>query len=380
MLRKPFTEEQDMFRESYRRFVEREIMPNAERWRENGIVDRETFAKAGAQGFLLTWADEKYGGAGLADFRYEQIIIEENARGMEAGFFNTLHSRLVAPYLQNFGTEEQKDRFLPKCVSGECILGIAMTEPDAGSDLAGMKARAEDKGDYWLLNGSKTYISNGINADLVIVAAKTDPENPRRIGLFLVERGMEGFERGRKLKKMGMHAQDTAELFFNNVIIPKANVLGDAHKGFRYLFHGLAEERLISAVSCVAAAETAFSVTKEFIQQRKAFGVRIADFQNTRFKMADMRAEIDCAQVFVDRCVELHNEGHLTIDLAAKAKLFASEMQGRVVDQCVQFHGGAGYMEEYPICRMYTDSRINRIWAGSSEIMRELIARSIFDV
>lgn len=380
MLRRPFTEEQDMFRESYRRFVEREIMPNAERWRENGIVDRDTFAKAGAQGFLLTWADEKYGGAGLADFRYEQIIIEENARGMEAGFFNTLHSRLVAPYLQHFGSEEQKARFLPKCVSGECILGIAMTEPDAGSDLAGMKTRADDKGDHWILNGSKTYISNGINADLVIVAAKTDPENPRRIGLFLVERGMEGFERGRKLKKMGMHAQDTAELFFNNVIIPKANVLGDPHKGFRYLFHGLAEERLISAVSCVAAAEAAFSVTREFIEQRKAFGVRIADFQNTRFKMADMRTEIDCAQVFVDRCVELHNEGRLTIDLAAKAKLFASEMQGRVVDQCVQFHGGAGYMEEYPICRMYTDSRINRIWAGSSEIMRELIARSIFDV
>lgn len=379
MLRKAFTEEQEMFRESYRRFVEREIAPHAERWRENGIVDRDTFRKAGEQGFLLMWADEKYGGAGISDFRYEQIIIEENARGGDAGFFNTLHSRLVAPYIQNFGSEEQKARFLPKCVSGECILAVAMTEPDAGSDLAGMKTRAEDKGDYWLLNGSKTYISNGINCDLVIVAAKTDPENPRRIGLFLIERGMEGFERGRKLKKMGMHSQDTSELFFNNVIVPKANVLGDAHKGFRYLFHGLAEERLISATSCVAAAEAAFAVTKDFIEQRKAFGVRIADFQNTRFKMADMRAEIDCAQVFVDRCVELHNEGQLTIDLAAKAKLFASEMQGRVVDQCVQFHGGAGYMDEYPICRMYTDSRINRIWAGSSEIMRELIARSIFD-
>ncbi len=379
MERNIFTDEQNMFREAYRKFLIKEVEPCRENWREAGIVPREMFTKMGEQGYLLTWADEKYGGLGIQDFRYQQIMMEEDAVYGEAGFFHTLHSRLVGPYLIRGDDEEQRARFIPKAVSGKCILAVAMTEPDVGSDLAGMKTNAQDKGDHWLLNGSKTYISNGINADLVVVAAKTNPDNPRQIGLFLIERGMQGFERGRNLKKMGLKAQDTAELFFNDVKVPKENVLGDAHKGFHYLMHGLAEERLIGAVGYVACSQRAFDITRDFVQERKAFGQRIADFQNTRFKLADLRTEIDLCQVFIDKCVEMHNEGQLSTEMAAKAKLYASEMEGRVMDECVQLHGGAGYMDEYEICRLYTNARISRIYAGSSEIMREIIARSIFD-
>jgi long-chain-acyl-CoA dehydrogenase len=305
--------------------------------------------------------------------------MEEDAVYGDAGFFHTLHSRLVGPYLTRGDNEEQRARFIPKAVSGECVLAVAMTEPDVGSDLAGMKSNAQDKGDYWLLNGSKTYISNGINADLVVVAAKTNPENPRQIGLFLIERGMEGFERGRNLKKMGLKAQDTAELFFNDVKVPKENVLGDPQKGFHYLMHGLAEERLIGAVGYLASTQRAFDITRDFVLERKAFGQRIADFQNTRFKLADLRTEIDICQVFIDKCVEMHNKGQLSTEMAAKAKLYTSELEGRMMDEGVQLHGGAGYMDEYEICRLYTNARISRIYAGSSEIMREIIARSVLD-
>ncbi len=377
MERKLFEEEHEIFRDSVRTFLKNEIQPHTERWHEQGIVDREAYLKAGEQGLLLMWADEQYGGAGMKDFRYEQIFIEEMARYGDPGFFATLHSRLVGPYIGELGTEEQKQRWLPKCVSGENILAIAMTEPGAGSDVAGMRTRAEDKGDHWLLNGSKTYISNGINADLVIVAARTVPDSSHGLGLFVVERGMEGFERGRNLKKMGLKSQDTAELFFNNVKIPKENVLGDATRGFYYLMQFLAEERLLGACGYLAAGQAAFDITLDYIQERKAFGRRIADFQNSRFAMADMRMELDIAQVYVDRCVEEHNEGRLTAEVAARAKLYTSELEGRVMDQCVQLHGGAGYMDEYPISRMYTNARISRIYAGSSEIMREIIARSI---
>jgi alkylation response protein AidB-like acyl-CoA dehydrogenase len=377
MERTLFEEEHEMFRDSVRAFLRNEIQPHSERWHEQGIVDREAFLKAGEQGLLLMWADEKYGGAGMQDFRYEQIFIEEMARYGDAGFFATLHSRLVGPYIGELGTEEQKQRWLPKCVSGENILAIAMTEPGAGSDVAGMRTRAEDKGDHWLLNGSKTYISNGINADLVVVAARTVPDSTHGLGLFVIERGMEGFERGRNLKKMGLKSQDTAELFFNNVKVPKENVLGDATRGFYYLMQFLAEERLLGACGYLAAGQAAFDITMDYIQERKAFGRRIADFQNSRFAMADMRMELDIAQVYVDRCVEEHNEGRLTAEIAARAKLFTSELEGRVMDQCVQLHGGAGYMDEYPISRMYMNARISRIYAGSSEIMREIIARSI---
>ena len=377
MERNCFTEDHEMFRDAVRQFMINEIEPHGERWREQGIVDREAFEKAGEQGLLLMWADQKYGGAGVEDFRYEQILIEELAKHGDPGFFMTLHSRLVAPYLGALGTEEQKARWLPKCISGESILAIAMTEPGAGSDVAGMKTRAVDKGDHWVLNGSKTYISNGINADLVLVAARTVPESTHGLGLFVGERGMEGFERGRNLKKMGLAAQDTAELFFNDVKIPKENVLGDATRGFYYLMQFLAEERLLGAVGYVAACQVAFDLTMEFITDRKAFGQTIADFQNTRFKMADMRTEIDLAQVYLDRCVEEHNKGKLSAEMAARIKLYGSELEGRVMDTCVQLHGGAGYMDEYRISRMYTDARVSRIYAGSSEIMREIIARSI---
>ncbi|MEL6446994.1 MAG: acyl-CoA dehydrogenase family protein [Pseudomonadota bacterium] len=377
MERNCFTEDHEMFRDAVRQFMINEVEPHGERWREQGIVDREAFEKAGEQGLLLMWADEKYGGAGVEDFRYEQILIEELAKHGDPGFFITLHSRLVAPYLGALGTEEQKARWLPKCISGESILAIAMTEPGAGSDVAGMKTRAVDKGDHWVLNGSKTYISNGINADLVIVAARTVPDATHGLGLFVVERGMEGFERGRNLKKMGLAAQDTAELFFNDVKIPTENVLGDATRGFYYLMQFLAEERLLGAVGYIAACQVAFDLTMEFITDRKAFGQTVADFQNTRFKMADMRTEIDLAQVYLDRCVEEHNKGKLSAEMAARIKLYGSELEGRVMDTCVQLHGGAGYMDEYRISRMYTDARVSRIYAGSSEIMREIIARSI---
>jgi len=372
-----FDEEHEMFRDSARSFMINEIQPHSDRWHEQGIVDREAYLRAGEQGLLLMWADEKYGGAGVRDFRYEQILMEELTLHGDVGFFMWLHSRLVGTYIDEFGTDEQKERWLPKCVTGEQILAIAMTEPGTGSDLSSIRTKAEDKGDHYLLNGSKTYISNGILGDLVIVAARTDPESKRGISLFIVERGMEGFERGRNLAKIGIKSQDTAELFFNNVKVPKENLLGQPHRGFYHMMHGLVEERLLAAVGFVANCEAAFSTTMEYINDREVFGQPVAAFQNTRFKMADMRTGIDVAQAFVDQCVIQHNDGKLSPDDAAKAKLFTSELEGRVTDECLQLHGGAGYMDEYPISRMYTAARVSRIYAGTSEIMREIIARSI---
>jgi len=366
-----------MFRDSVRSFMKNEIGPNSDKWHEQGIVDREAFLKAGEMGLLLMWADEQYGGAGVNDFRYEQILIEENARHGDVGFFMTLHSRLVGPYIGELGTAEQKARWLPKCISGEHILAVAITEPGAGSDVAGIRTKAEDKGDHFLLNGSKTFISNGILADLVVVVAKTDPASRHGLSLFVVERGMEGFERGTNMKKMGMKSQDTAELFFNNVKVPKENLLGELHRGFYQLMHFLAEERLLGACGYIANAEAAFNLTLEYVNERKLFGKALADFQNTRFKLADMRTEIDVGYAFIDRCVEAHDKGELSADDAAKAKLWTSELEARVTDECVQLHGGNGYMDEYPISRMYTAARVSRIYAGSSEVMREIIARSI---
>ena len=377
MQRLIFDEEHEMFRDSVRSFMQNEIAPHSERWHEAGMVDREAFLKAGEMGLLLMWADEEYGGAGVDDFRYEQIIMEENAKYGDQGFFLWLHSRLVGPYIGGLGSHEQKQRWLPKCITGEHILAVAMTEPGAGSDVAGMRTKAEDKGDHFLLNGSKTYISNGILADLVVVAARTDPNSSHGISLFVVERGMQGFERGANLKKMGLKSQDTAELFFNNVKVPKENLLGELHRGFYSLMHYLAEERLLAAVGFLANSVAAFDMTLDYINERKAFGRKIADFQNTRFKMASMRTEIDVTQVFVDNAVMLHNDGKLSAEDAAKAKLFSSEVEMRVTDECVQLHGGAGYMDEYPISRLYANARVSRIYAGTSEIMREIIARSI---
>ncbi len=378
MLRPPFTDEQEMFRDEYRKFLESELVPHRDEWWETGIIPREIFKKAGELGFLAVWVDEEYGGLGQKDFRFEQIMIEEIARSQETGFMSPLHSRLIATYLAHFGSEEQKHRYLPGVVSGDILLMIAMSESGAGSDLASMRARAVDEGDHWVLNGSKTWISNGINGDLAIVAAKTDPENPRAIGLFLVEKGTPGFTRGKPLKKLGLMSQDTTELFFSDVEVPKDNVLGNPAKGFHYMMKNLAEERLICACGCVAACQTAFDLTVEYTKERKMFGGVLSDMQNTRFTMAGLRARIDSAQCFVDRCVEVHNAGELSSAEAAGVKLVCSELQGEVVDTCLQFFGGAGYMDEYPISRMYRDARVTRIYAGASEIMKELISREIF--
>ena len=377
MKRITFELEHEQFRDSVVRFMQAEVGPNAERWREQGMVDRDIYLKAGAQGLLCTWADEKYGGAGIDDFRFEQIIIEENMRHGDIGFYINLHSDLVAPYIAKLGSEAQKDRWMPGIVSGEKILAVAMTEPSTGSDLAGMKTRAEDMGDHWLLNGAKTYISNGILGDLIVVAARTDPNSRHGLGLFVVERGMDGFERGRKLAKMGLKAQDTAELFFNDVKVPKENLLGEAGLGFKYLARFLAQERLVAAIGFMATAQTAFDLTLDYVKERRAFGKPIGAFQNTRFKMATMRAELDMAQTYVDQCVLLLNKGELSTEDASAAKLLTSELEGRVMDECVQLHGGAGYMDEYRISRMYSDARISRIFAGTSEIMREIIGRGL---
>jgi alkylation response protein AidB-like acyl-CoA dehydrogenase len=340
-------------------------------------VDRETYLKAGAQGLLCVDAEERFGGAGISDFRFNQIIIEENMRHGDIGFYINLHNDLVSPYISKLGNEEQKARFMPGVVSGETILAVAMTEPSTGSDLAGMKTRAVKMGDHWVLNGAKTYISNGILGDLIVVAARTDPDRPHGISLFLVERGMEGFERGRKLEKMGLKSQDTAELFFNDVHVPDANLLGEAGQGFKYLARMLAQERLVAAIGFTATAQTAFDLTLQYVKDRRAFGKPIGAFQNTRFKMAQMRAELDMAQTWVDQCVLLLNAGELTAEDASATKLLTSELEARVMDQCVQFHGGAGYMDEYRISRMYTDARISRIFAGTSEIMLEIIGRGL---
>lgn len=377
MKRLIFTPEHEQFRDSVTRFMLAEVAPNAERYRHEGMVDRELYRKAGELGMLCTWAAEKYGGAGLDDFRFEQIIIEENLRHGDIGFYINLHSNLVAPYIAELGTEEQRSRWMPGAISGETILAVAMTEPSTGSDLAGIRTRADDKGDHWLLNGTKTYISNGILADLVVVAARTDPDDPHGLGLFVVERGTQGFERGRKLDKMGLKSQDTAELFFNDARVPKQNALGDPKQGFRYLTRFLARERLVAAIGFLATAQTAFDLTLDYVKERRAFGKPIGAFQNTRFKMASMRAELDMAQTYVDQCVLLLNRGELNAMDASAAKLLTSEIEGRVMDECVQLHGGAGYMNEYRICRMFTDARISRIFAGTSEIMREIIGRGL---
>ncbi|MFA5628488.1 MAG: acyl-CoA dehydrogenase family protein [Thiohalomonadaceae bacterium] len=376
MLKRVFTEEQTMFRQAYREFLNREIVPYMENWREKGVVDRKAFLKAGEQGFLMVWPDEEFGGIGDTDFRYEQIIIEENAWAMTLDWFQTLHSRLVGPYIHRFGNRDQQLRFIPKCVKGEIILAIAMTEPGAGSDLRGMRATAIDRGSYYLLNGSKTYISNGLNADVIIVAAKTDPiNNPNSIGLFIVERGMEGLSRGACLKKLGFKAQDTTELFFDNIKVPKENVLGDPSKGMSYLMEGLAEERLIAGVKSLSMAQKAMDLTVSFVKERDVFGKKLSEFQNTQFSLASLQAEMESLQVYLDRCVIAHNEKNLTGVDAAKLKLLCSEFLGRVVDECLQLHGGAGYMDEYPICRLYADARVTRIYAGTSEVMKMIISR-----
>ncbi|MCP4296769.1 MAG: acyl-CoA dehydrogenase [Proteobacteria bacterium] len=377
MRRNHYNEEQTIFQDTFRAFLKRDVLPNQEAWLADGIVSRDVWKEAGKHGFLLPWAEEEYGGAAAKEFQFEQILTEEMSYINENGFMIFLHSGVCAPYIDTFGSEEQKSKFMPGFVSGDSILAIAMTEPAAGSDVAGIRTTAVDRGDYFELNGSKTFISNGILADVVIVAAKTDPDNPHSVGMFLVERGMNGFERGRKLDKMGMKAQDTAELFFDNVKIPRENLLGDSQRGFYYMMDKLAQERILCAIGATASAQAALDVTKEYILERKAFGKHIAHFQNSRFKMAEMKTQIDLTQVFIDRCAIEHNTQQLSSEDAAAAKLFSTEMLGRVVDECVQLHGGYGYMMEYPIARMYMDARVHRIFAGTSEIMKGIIAKGM---
>lgn len=377
MIRRHFNAEQEMFRDAFRVFLQREVVPRQDEWRANGVVSRNVWLKAGEQGYLLPWAEEALGGAGLEDFRFSQVELEELARIGETGFYLLLHSALVAPYIGRLGSDDQRRRFLPPCISGEKILAIALTEPGTGSDLAAIRTRAEDHGDHFLLNGTKTFISNGSLADLVIVAARTDPDQKKAIGLLIVERDMDGFTRGSRLHKIGMKSQDTSEIFFRDVRVPKANLLGDADSGFRYLMEGLAEERLIASVTNVGLARCAFDLTLDYVRDRNVFGKPVGSFQNSRFKLAEMSTEIDLAQVYVDHCVEALNRGELGNDAAARIKLYSSEMLGRVVDECLQLHGGYGYIEEYPISRLYCDARVARIFAGTSEIMKEIISRSL---
>lgn len=378
MKRTLFDDEHMMFRESVRRFVEHEVAPYHDQWEKDGIVPRELWLKAGELGFLALDVPEEYGGLGIKDFRYNVILDEELTRAGASGVGFGLHNDITLPYFLAYGTEEQKSRWLPQFVTGERITAIAMSEPNAGSDLAGVQTTAVRQGDHYLLNGQKTFITNGIQSDAVIVVAKTDPEGGHSgVSLLVVEREMEGFSRGRNLEKIGLKAQDTAELFFDNVKVPLENLLGGEGQGFYQLMFQLPQERLSIAVIAVAACETVLDMTVRYCQERTAFGRPIGKFQNTRFKLAEMKTEIEIARVFVDRCIEELNAGELSAAEAAMAKWWTTELQKRVVDECLQLHGGYGYMMEYPIAKAYLDSRVQTIYGGTTEIMKEIIGRAM---
>ncbi len=380
MERTLFDADHELFRTSVRGFIGAELAPHHEEWERAGIVDREVFRKAGALGFLGMAAPEEHGGGGVADFRYNVVIAEEIQRAgvNAAGLGWTLHNDICLPYFLTLCNDEQKARWLPGICSGDLITAIAMTEPGIGSDLASMTTSAALDGDHYVVNGSKTFITNGINADLVITAVKTDPtQRHAGMSLIVLERGMAGFERGRNLEKIGMHAQDTAELFFTDVAVPVANRLGDEGSGFRSLVTKLPQERLSIGVTGVAAARQALDVTLAYVKERTAFGQPIGSFQNSRFRLAEMATEVEIAQTFVDRCVLALNEGALTAEEAAMAKWWCTELQKRVIDTCLQLHGGYGYMTEYPIARAYADARITTIYGGTTEIMKEIIGRSL---
>lgn len=381
MKRRLYSADHESFRQSVRAFVEREVVGNVERWDEQRLVDRETYRIAGRQGILGLTAPEEFGGAGQErDYRYRNIVHEELARVFATGLSScfALHDDIVVPYYAALGTPEQKDRWLAKLASGELIAAIAMTEPGTGSDLQGIKTTGKKVDGGWLVNGSKTFISSGQQADLVVVVARTDPDGgSRAFSLLVVEAGMEGFQRGRKLAKVGMHSQDTSELSFEDVFVPDANVLGEIGGGFGQLVTQLPLERLSLGAQAIAIADGIFATTLDYVQERHAFGQPIADFQNTRFELAAMAAELDVTRAFIDQCIVAHSEGDLTTVDAAKAKLWATETQVRVVDRCVQLHGGYGYMLEYPVGRAYQDSRVQRIHGGTSEIMKEIIGRDL---
>lgn len=378
MKRTLFDDEHLMFREAVRRFVEKEIRPYHDQWEHDGIVPRDLWLKAGAAGFLAMAAPEVYGGLELNDFRYNVVLTEELTRAGASGVGFGLHNDIVLPYILTYGTDEQKQRWLPQMISGEMITAIAMSEPNAGSDLAGIQTTAVRHADHYLLNGQKTFITNGINSDLVIVVAKTDlSAGHSGVSLLVVERGMAGFAHGRNLDKIGLKAQDTAELFFHNVKVPLNNLLGGEGQGFYQLMFQLPQERLSIAVIAVAACEAVLEMTIKYCQEREAFGRPIGKFQHNRFKLAEMKTEVEIARVFVDRCITELNAGNLTAAEAAMAKWWTTELQKRVVDDCLQLHGGYGYMMEYPIAKAFLDTRVQTIYGGTTEIMKEIIGRAM---
>jgi alkylation response protein AidB-like acyl-CoA dehydrogenase len=383
MRRRLYEDDHEDFRASFRTFLEREVIGEQGRygeWERSGLVPREVFARAGAGGFLAMAVEERHGGAGAEDFRFNLVIGEETQRAAVGGFGLgiTLHNDICLPYFLTYCNEEQRERWLAGIASGELITAVAMTEPGIGSDLAAMATSARREGDHYVVNGAKTFITNGINADLVITAVKTDPrERHRGISLLILERGMEGFERGRNLEKIGQHSQDTAELSFSDVRVPVENLLGEEGQGFVYLVSNLPQERLSIAASAVAAAEAALGWTLEYVRERKAFGQTIGSFQSSRFTLAEVRSEVEIARVYIDRCAQALNDGELTAEDAAMAKWWCTELQGRVVDRCLQLFGGYGYMLEYPIARAFADARVTRIYGGANEIMKEIVGRSM---
>lgn len=375
-----YADEHEQFRSAFRNWLDKEVVPHHEQYERDGITPRELWLAAGSHGFLGLTVPEQFGGGGTDDYRFAAVMQEEvsytGVIGSANGF--TLHNDIVLPYFIGLCNDEQKARWLPAMVSGECITAIAMTEPNTGSDLANIRTTAVRHGDTYVVNGSKTFITNGINSDAVIVAVKTDPDAKHRgISLIVLERGMKGFERGRNLDKLGMHAQDTAELFFTDVEVPVANLLGEEGKGFYYLMLNLAQERLGMAVGALAVCQAALDQTLAYTRERTAFGQPVAQFQHNKFLLAELSTEVQIGQVYVDRCVELHCAGELSAEQAAAAKFWTTELQNKVVDRCLQLHGGYGYMLEYPIARAWADSRIQTIYGGTSEIMREIVGRAI---
>jgi acyl-CoA dehydrogenase len=372
-----FSGEHETFRDSVRRFMEAEVVPHDEKWQEQGYADRAVWRKAGENGFLCPSMPPEYGGAG-ADKLYSVVLIEEQARANNSSLGFGLHSEIVAPYLLAYGSEALKKKYLPKMATGEMIGAIAMSEPGAGSDLQNIKTSALKKQNQYIVNGSKTFITNGWNCDLVIVVAKTDPsKGAKGTSLVVVDTSMKGFTKGKRLKKMGLKGQDTAELFFDNVEVPAENLLGQENNGFIYLMQELPWERMQIAIAAVAKAEAAIEWTRAYVNERKAFGRPVATFQNTRFKLAEMATEAQIARVFVDRCLELLMQKKLTPENAAMAKYWTTDLECKVLDECVQLHGGYGYMWEFPVARAYVDARVQRIYGGTNEIMKEVISRSL---
>lgn len=374
------TDEHEMFREALRKMLEKEAYPYFEQWEADCDIPREFWLKLGENGFLLPWVEEQYGGLGL-DFSYSVILTEELERvgaGLASGI--SLHSDIVSPYISTYGTEEQKQRWLPKSVTGELISAVAMTEPGTGSDLAAVRTTARREGDHYILNGEKTFITNGMHADYVVVVCKTDSQvEPayRGISLLVVEDGMPGFKRGKKLNKIGMHSADTAELIFEDVKVPVENLLGEEGRGFYYLMEKLQQERLVVALEVQVEAEVMLELTINYVKERKAFGSRIADFQNTQFKLAEMATEIDMGRVYLDRVIERHLNGEAIVKEVSMAKWWISEMAKRVAGDCLQLHGGYGYMEEYEIARRYRDIPVPAIYAGTTEVMKMIIAKEV---